>query len=335
MNALILPKTGDIDNLEYRDVVIPEPGEGEIRVNIKAAALNHRDVFICHALYPGIKLPCILGSDGAGIVDALDKNVPDNLLGQEVVLYPASPWGSNHRAPGPDYRVLGMPEPGTFSEYVCVHHSLVVKKPSSCTWSEAAALPLAGLTAWRSTVTQAKIEAGEKVLVTGAGGGVSSFAIRWAVKLGATVYVTSGSEEKVATLLTEGIAGGVNYKNEDWDKQLKDISGGGVDVVIDSTGGKNFSKCFDAVNPGGRIVFYGATAGDPPTPISLPRWFFKQVSIHGTTMGTEAEFAAMVNFADVHKIKPRIDSEFALSDGRAAFKKMAAGQQNGKIILIP
>lgn len=331
MKALVLSETGSIENLQLAERDTPEPGEGEVRVALKSAALNHRDVFVCQGLYPGITLPAILGSDGAGVVDGVGQQSPNDLSEQEVIIYPASNWGENPRAPVRDYRVLGMPEDGTFAEYICVPAEHVYPKPSHLSWQQAAALPLAGLTAWRAVVTQAGVKAGDKVLITGAGGGVATFALKWAVNLGAQVYVTSGSREKLDRAEMMGAQGGVNYRDEDWHKQLLALCGG-VDAVIDGTGGNGFPKCFEALKPGGTIVFYGSTAGDPERFISMPRWFFKQANIQGTTMGSNREFAEMIDFVNRHRIEPTIDSIYSLEDSTKALTHMESGAQLGKLV---
>ena len=190
-----------------------------------------------------------MGSDGAGIVDQLGPDVPTELLGQEVVIYPAYDWGSDPRFPSPTFRVLGMPDPGTFAEYLCVPAGHVSAKPEHLNWEQAAAIPLAGLTAWRALMTQAATQPGETVLVTGIGGGVATFALKWAVALGAKVFVTSGDDAKLGQAQQMGAAGGVHYRAEDWDKQLAKLTGG-VDVVIDGTGGPSFKGCFSVLKTG-------------------------------------------------------------------------------------
>lgn len=331
MKALVLSEIGSIENLRLEEREAPQPDEKEVRVALQSAALNHRDVFLCQGLYPGIQLPAILGSDGAGIIDRVGRQVSDDLSGQEVIIYPASDWGDNPRAPSANYRVLGMPADGTFADYICVSADHVYPKPAHLSWHQAAALPLAGLTAWRAVVTQARVQAGESVLITGAGGGVATFALKWAVKLGAQVYVTSGSEEKLARAKTMGAQEGVNYRDEDWHKQLLALCGG-VDVVIDGTGGNGLVKCFEALKPGGTIVFYGSTAGDPDRFISMPRWFFKQANIQGTTMGSNREFAEMIDFVNKHRIEPAIDSVYSLQESAKALAHMASGAQQGKLV---
>jgi NADPH:quinone reductase-like Zn-dependent oxidoreductase len=332
MRAVLLHEAKGIDCLRVEEVSDPRPGAGEVRVALAAAALNHRDVFICDGLYPGMTLPCILGSDGAGTIDAVGRGVDAALIGQEVVIYPALEWGSDLKYPSKNFRVRGMPDQGTFAEYLCVAAGDVRPRPPSYDWTQAAAIPLAGLTSWRAVVTHAQVAAREKVLVTGIGGGVATLALRWAVALGADVYVTSGSEEKIARAKSMGAAGGVSYREDDWDKRLREMCGG-VDVIIDGTGGDTFSRCFNVLNGGGRFVLYGATLGNPPKPFEMARFFFRQARLQGTTMGTPGEFRAMLEFADERGIEPVVDRVFALEEAVAAHQYMARAAQMGKIVL--
>lgn len=193
MKAVVLPQIGGPDQLRVTEMATPEPTPGQVRVRLCASALNHRDVWVTLGQYPGIRLPCILGSDGAGVVDQIGAEVSAAVLGQEVVIYPAYDWGDNPRFPKATFRVLGMPDPGTFAEYICVPADHVFPKPAHLSWEQAAAIPLAGLTAWRALMTQGAAQPGDTVLVTGIGGGVATFALKWAVALGARVFVTSGS----------------------------------------------------------------------------------------------------------------------------------------------
>ncbi|HPF58917.1 MAG TPA: zinc-binding dehydrogenase [Candidatus Competibacteraceae bacterium] len=331
MKAVLLRQLGGPEQLSIEDIALPEPGPGQVRIRLHASALNRRDVWITLGQYPGIRLPCSMGSDGAGIVDQLGPGAPANLLGQEAVIYPAYGWGSNPRFPSPAFRVLGMPDPGTFAEYLCVPSSHVFAKPAHLNWEQAAAIPLAGLTSWRALMTQAATQPGETVLVTGIGGGVATFALKWATALGAQVFVTSGDEAKLEQAQQMGAAGGVNYRADDWDKQLAKLTGG-VDVVIDGTGGPSFKGCFSVLKPAGRLVVYGATAGNPPG-LDMVRLFFRQAHIIGSTMGSPDEFAEMLRFINKHHIKPAIDQVFPLDQAAAAHQRLLTAEQLGKIVL--
>ena len=332
MKAVILDQLGGPEQLRIRDTGIPEPGPGQVRVRLHASALNRRDVWITLGQYPGIRLPCILGSDGAGVVDQLGPEAPADCLGREVVVYPAYDWGEDPRFPSSGFRVLGMPDPGAFAEYLCVPAGHVFPKPAHLSWEQAAAIPLAGLTSWRALMTQGAAQAGETVLVTGIGGGVATFALKWGVALGARTFVTSGSNVKLEQARRMGAAGGVNYRDSDWAKRLAELTGG-VDVVVDGTGGPAFQGCFSVLRPGGRLVVYGATAGNPSTGLEMARLFFRQARIIGSTMGSPVEFAAMLRFVEIHRIDPALDRVFTLDEAVAAHQRLLAADQMGKIVL--
>jgi zinc-binding alcohol dehydrogenase/oxidoreductase len=318
------------------DVPTPTAGPGEVLIKLKAAALNHRDVFVQKGLYPGIALPVTPGSDGAGVVEAVGEGVDVSLVGQEVIINPGYNWGEDQRFYSWLFKILGMPDDGTFAQYIAVPKQYVYPKPAHLSFEEAAALPLAGLTAFRALMTRAALKPDEKVLVTGIGGGAALFALQFAVAAGAEVWVTSGSEEKLAKAQTLGAKGGVNYKDPDWHKNLMKATGGGkigyFDVTIDSASGPDFAKLMDTAAPGGRIAVFGGTTG-LITNVVPSKVFFKQLNIFGSTMGSDAEFEAMTAFVQQHQIKPVVDEVFALADAEQALRRMDAGQQFGKIVL--
>jgi len=332
MKALVLGEIGGPENLSIREVPTPQPGPGEVRVSLKCAALNRRDVWITVGKYPRIELPSIGGSDGAGIVDAVGEGVDGAMIGSEVVIYPARDWGDDPRCGGANFRVLGMPDQGTFAQWICVPADDVSPKPEHLSWEQAAALPLAGLTSWRAIVTHGEVTSGQKVLVTGIGGGVATFALLWAKYHGADVFVTSGSDEKLAAARAIGASDGVNYHDENWGKSIRKMSGG-IDIVIDSAGGAVVNQAMNTLNPGGRFVFFGATLGDPDQGLEMAKMFFKQARIQGTTMGTPAEFNAMLDFVRSHNIEPVVDQVVPLDDGVAAHQRMWASEQMGNIVL--
>lgn len=333
MKAVVLHEIGSPDKLRVEEVATPEPASGEVRVALEASALNRRDVWITVGAYPRIKLPSIGGSDGAGVVDAVGAGIDTALLGREVVIYPARDWGDDPRCGGANFRVLGMPDQGTFAEYICVPAGDILPKPPHLSWMQAAACPLAGLTAWRAVVTHGELRAGQKVLVTGIGGGVATFALLWAKFLGAEVYVTSGSDEKLAQARQLGAKGGADYKAEGWATLIRERSGG-IDLVIDSAGGAVVNAALNTLNPGGRYVFFGATLGNPPAGLEMAKLFFRQIRLQGSTMGTPAEFAAMLEFVNKHRIEPVIDQIYRLDDAAAAYRRMHASDQMGKLLLL-
>ena len=332
MKAVVLSEKGGPEKLQIRDIDSPRPGAGEVRVKLHASALNRRDYWMTQGLYPRMQLPCIPGSDGAGVVEALGEGVDKAQLGREVVLYPARQWGEKEACFGPDFRVLGMPDQGTFAEMICAPAGDIYAKPAHLDWQQAAAVPLAGLTAWRAVVTQGEVKPGYKVLVTGAGSGVSTFAILWSVALGAEVYVSSGSEEKINKAKSLGAVDGLNYRNSDCYPELKNRSGG-FDVIIDSAGGEALQALLDTLNPAGRYVFFGATLGSPAKGVEMAGLFFRHIRIQGTTMGSPREFAAMLDFLNGNKIEPVVGEVFSMDEVVKAVTLMKDYKQTGKIVL--
>ena len=318
MKALVLNNTNQ--PLDFQTVENLVGDKKKAVVALKAAALNHRDLWITKGQYAGIKFPTILGSDGAGWLD-----------GDEVVINPSLDWGRNEQFQGPNYRILGLPDHGTFAEQVLVPRSNIHPKPKHLTMEQAAALPLAGLTAWRVLHSRCKVKKGERVLVSGIGGGVALFVLQFAVKAGAEVWVTSGTDEKIQKAMAMGAKGGVNYRTENWHKILqKDASG--FDVIIDSAAGDQFAQLASLCNLGARIGIYGGTLGKI-NGLSPQIVFWKQASILGSTMGSNKDFAAMLQFVQKYEIIPVVDRVFALKDGNQALEYMALGAQFGKIVL--
>ncbi|OAQ39151.1 alcohol dehydrogenase [Pedobacter psychrophilus] len=328
-------KAAVLEGINQKFVIkeVPKPTliQSEVLVKIKAAALNHRDNWITKGKYAGLKFPIILGSDGSGIVEKVFDKENQHLVGQEVVINPGTNWGDNESFQSTDFKILGLPEDGTFAEYVKVNAENVYPKPNHLSFAEAAAFPLAGLTSYRALFSKARATKKDTVLIVGVGGGSATFALLWAINLGADVYVTSSSDEKIQKAIKLGAKGGVNYTKQDWDSDLKELSGG-IDVIIDSAIGDGFAKHFSYINAGGRIVFFGATAGDLP-PLNARAIFWKQIQIIGTTMGTSKDFEEMLTFINSNKIVPIIDQTFSLNDIDKAIQRMDAFNQFGKIIL--
>lgn len=313
------------------EVPAPTAGPGQAVVQLKAAALNHRDVWIQQGLYPGIALPVTPGSDGAGVVTSVGSEADRAWVGREVIINPALDWGGDPRAQGPKFRILGMPDAGTFAEQIVIAAANLAPKPAHLGWEEAAALPLAGLTAWRALFTRAQLKAGERVLVTGTGGGAALFALQFAAAAGAQVWVTSGSPDKILRAKSLGALGGANYRDADWSEQLAKTAGA-FDVIVDSAGGDGFLKLVDLTAPGGRIVFFGATAGNPPL-FEMRKCFFRQINVLGTTMGSPVDFAGLTQLVAAKKLKPIVDTSFPLAEAERAFRHMEAAAQFGKIVL--
>jgi NADPH:quinone reductase-like Zn-dependent oxidoreductase len=248
------------------------------------------------------------------------------------VINPSLDWGEDARAQGPRYRILGLPENGTYAERVAVPAANLFPRPAALSWTQAAAVPLAGLTAYRALVTRARVAPGETVVVTGVGGGVATFALLFARHFGARVFVTSGSDDKIARAVELGAAGGVNYHHEGWGKALQALCDGGPDVLIDSAGRDALPTLIDVARPGARIVTFGATTGSP-TMVEVRRIFWKQISLLGSTMGTPEEFGAMLALFEGGTLTPVVDRVFPLADTAQAHARMDQAGQFGKIVL--
>lgn len=326
MKAVVLTTGG----LVVDEIPTPQAVGSEVRIALDAAAVNHRDQYIREGKYAKIQLPVVLGSDGCGVVDQAPHDA-QHLLGQRVVIDPAFAWGDDPRAQGPHFSILGMPRQGTFAEAVCVPAENVHLAPSHLTNEEAAALPLAGLTAYRATMVQGAVQQGDVVLVTGIGGGVATMAMQFALAAGATVWVTSGSDAKLARARDVGAVGGANINVPTWAQDLK-REAGGFDVIIDSVGGDSVNDLTDLARAGGRLVFYGTSRGAVPS-LNLHRVYWKQLHIIGSTMGTPSNFRAMLDMVTRHQIRPLIDSTYTLAHAEQAFDRMKQSEQLGKIVI--
>lgn len=330
MRALRLHEIGGPQNLRLDELPLPPVGDAEVLVRVRAAALNRRDVFITQGLYPKIRMPVTLGSDAAGEIARLGSVVSGLADGDEVVIDPMLAWGDDPRVWNPaTATILGMPQDGAFAQYVLVPVDNVHRKPPLLSMEEAAAVPLAGLTAYRALFTRGALARGETVLITGVGGGVAIFVLLFAKHAGAHAIVTSSSDEKLERARALGADLAINYAADpDWPKLLR--STGPIDLVVDSSGGDTLRKALDAVRPGGRIVIYGGTRGDAN--IKMFPLFWKHVSVLGTSMGSPQDFSAMLRLFD-DGLKPAIDRVYKLEDGVAAFERLAGARQFGKIVL--
>ncbi len=334
MKAIRLHELEGPESLSYEDVPDPEPGSGEIVVRLRNAAVNRRDVFVTQGQYPGAKpdaLPIILGSDGSGEVAAHGDGAEGPDEGTEVVINPALYWGDNTKVPGKEYRILGLPDDGTYAQFVKVPADHVYPKPSQLSHEEAAALPLAALTAYRALFTRGGLQEGETVLVPGVGSGVATFVVQMASAAGAKVFVTSGSDEKIEKAKELGAQGGINYNSENWSRELKEMTGG-VDLSVDHVGGEGFDALVSLAKPGSRIVTFGATAG-PKVTVVMPRIFLKWLDVFGTAMGSPEDFRSMLDFYEKHELHPVINETFPLEETPAAMNHMEEGKGIGKIVL--
>ncbi|WOK08520.1 zinc-binding dehydrogenase [Imperialibacter roseus] len=317
--------------LEVAEMETPAPAKGEVLVKLKTASINHHELWSMREQSIVSQSPVIMGSDGAGEITEVGPGVASTWIGKAVMINPSLNWGSNPRVQGPDYQILGFPRNGTFAEYISIPVEYVYEKPSHLDFDEASAIPLAGLTAYRALFIRGELETGSNVLVTGVGGGAALFALQFAIAAGANAYVTSGSEEKIQMAVSLGAKAGVNYKEPGWDKKLLALVGG-FDIIIDSAAGTGFAALTEIANPGARIVLFGRTAGKI-TQLNPSTIFWKQLSIHGSSMGNDEEFRAMIDFFGVYKLHPVVDSLFGLEDINKAFERMELGQQLGKMII--
>lgn len=330
MLALRLNEVGGPQNLRVERIEPPAAQPGEAVVRVAASALNRRDLFITQGLYPNILLPRTLGSDGAGVVAEINGQAPRDIrVGDEVVINPLIGWGDDPSVWDSQASILGMPRDGTFAEYVTVPVTNLYRKPAPLTMNEAAAIPLAGLTAFRAAFTRGELRSSETVLIPGVGGGVQTFVLLFAKLIGARAIVTSGSEAKLERARALGADVALNYHtNPDWHRVAR--KNGPIDLVVDSSGGDTLAKALDVVRPGGRIVVYGGTKGDAA--IKMFPLFWKHVDIRGTSMGSPSDFSAMLQLFE-RGAKPVIDSIYPLKAGIAAVERLAASEQFGKIIL--
>ncbi|MBC7884224.1 MAG: zinc-binding dehydrogenase [Saprospiraceae bacterium] len=310
----------NINELPFKtEINIPEIQDNEEIVEIKASALNHRDLWITKGQYPNLRFGTVLGSDGCV-----------TLGGNTFIINPGLNWGTTEKYQSDRFKILGMPDFGTFAEYLHIDRTYLYTKPTHLSNEEAAALPLAGVTAYRALVVKTQPEKGEKVLISGVGGGVALFAMQFALALGCEVYVTSGSEHKIEKAKELGAKAGYLYQNPDWTKQLiSDI--GGVDVVIDGACGPTFNNLVKICNPGARISFYGGTQGkiDGLNPQLI---FWRQISVFGSTMGSDLDFVNMLSLVEKYRIKPVIDCVLPFDHVHDGFRKMKEGTQFGKIV---
>ncbi|MFN2459169.1 MAG: zinc-binding alcohol dehydrogenase family protein [Candidatus Velthaea sp.] len=334
MKAVRLHEIGGPQNLRVETIADPAPGEGEIAVKIHRAAFNRRDVFITQGLYPGIALPRTLGSDGSGVVAALGVGATGPAQGTAVVIDPMLAWGPDAQLwDAKNSSILGMPRDGTFAEYVVVPAQNVYTKPKHLSDDEAAAIPLAGLTAYRALVTRGRATKHDVVLITGIGGGVQTFVLLFAKHIGAKTIVTSSSDEKLARAKAMGADVTINYAtSESWSKEARAAAGGGgPSLVVDSAGGDAFAQCLDIARPGARIVTYGGTHAK--STIRMFSVFWKHLDILGTSMGAPEDFAGMLALMEAGQLRPALDDVVAMDDVVAAAEKMNANQQFGKVVL--
>ena len=308
--------------LSYETVPDPVPSPGEVLVELRAAAVNRRDTLVRKGVYP-FPLPLVPGSDGAGV---------RRDTGEEVVILPSLHWGERDDAPGNRFEILGGPSNGTYAELVKVPVENVYRRPRRFSWEEAAAFPLAALTAHRALFSRADLHGEETVLVLGAGSGVSTFAVSLAAQMGARVLVTSSSDEKIGRARELGAEGGVNYAAGDWVQEVRALtSGRGVDVVIDSVG-TTWRDSLRCLRKGGRCVVFGATGGTS-VELEVRPFYLSWLSLLGTTMGSPRDFEGLLRVIELGRWSPVIDSVRPLARVAEAHARIDAGEHFGKLVL--
>ncbi len=328
MKALVLRE----ESFEIEEFETPESKDREVLVKVNYAALNHRDQWIREGQYAKIEYPSILGSDGMGEVVATGSTSGEGLIGKKVIINPNIDWGDNPASQDMrNYQILGMPSYGTIAEYIEVNVDRLVEKPTHLSDIEAAALPLAGLTAYNALFNKGQLHKDMNVLISGVGGGVAQFAFQFALAAGAKVWVTSSKEEVLTKCMEMGASGSANYQLSDAYKAIK-LESGGFDLIVDSAGGNGLNDLIGTLNANGKYVFYGATKGVPSN-LNLRLVFWKHLSILGTTMGSDEDFRDMIAFVNEHKIHPIIDKIYPLENAVEAFDRMKEGFQFGKIVI--
>lgn len=343
MKAAVIFENGDVDCIRYEEVPDPVLAAGEVLLEVRAAALNHLDIWVRKGR-PGMELPVphILGSDAAGIVIEVGENVGHVRPGDEVVINPGLSCGQcefcrrGEQSECITFGIVGMNRPGTFAERVTVPASNVFVKPQRLTMVEAAALPLAYLTAWRMLMSRARLQPGETVLIHGIGGGVALAGLQLARLAGARVLVTSSSDDKLARAREFGADAGINYANNPClGDAIRDLTGGrGVDVVFDTVGAATWSVNFKAVRRGGRIVHCGVTTGAETT-VNISQLYWNHIVVMGSTMGSNEEFRQMLSAVTASRMCPLVDSVYPLNRVQEATQRMESGEQFGKIVLVP
>jgi zinc-binding alcohol dehydrogenase/oxidoreductase len=322
VKAVRIHEDGGPDVLRYEDAPDPSPGPGEVLIRLRAASLNHLDLWVRKGL-PSVPKPRILGADGAGFVEAVGEGVDGLEPGQRVVLNPGLEHGNR-------ITVIGEHTDGTHAELIAVPASNVYPLDDDLSFEEAAAFPLVFETAYRMLVTRAGLQEGEWVLVWGVGGGVASAALTVAKALGAKVLATSSSDAKLEQARELGADATVNHVTGDVAAAAKEV--GGMDVVVEHVGEATWKTSLSVAKPGGRVAVCGATSGPNP-PAQLHRVWWKQLTIVGSTMGTRADFEAVYELVRSGRAKPVIDRVYPLEAIRDAHERLEAGEQLGKIVL--
>lgn len=341
MRALVLQATGGLENLALADVAAPQVrAPHDVRVRIRAAALNRLDLFVADGL-PGVAydFPHVVGSDGAGIVESVGSAVNSVQPGDAVMINPGLSCGTCADCMRGDetlcgaFQVLGEHRHGTLAEFVVVPASNLAPVPPGMPWHQAAAFSLATLTAWRMLMVRAQVRPGETVLVWGVGGGVALAAVQVAAHAGAHVIATSSSAEKLEVARALGAVDLVNHVTEDVVGRVRELTANrGADVVVDSVGEPTWQRSTRLLRRGARLVTCGATGG-PHVALDLRRLFWHQWSLLGSTMGSHADYREIVRLAGEGSLWPHVDQVVPLDRAIEAFQRLARGEQTGKLVV--
>ncbi|WP_019550305.1 zinc-binding dehydrogenase [Thermus scotoductus] len=340
MKAVVMEARGGPEVLKVAEVPTPEPGPKEVRLRVKAAALNHLDVWVRKGVAsPKLPLPHVLGADASGVVDAVGPGVTAFAPGDEVVVNPGLSCGHCERCLAgednlcPKYEILGEHRFGAYAEYLVVPEVNLLKKPPNLSFEEAAAIPLTFLTAWQMVVDKLQVRPGEDVLVMAAGSGVSVAAIQIAKLFGARVIATAGSEEKLRKAKELGADETVNYTHPDWPKEVRRLTGGkGADKVVDHTGALYFEGVIRATANGGRIAIAGASSGYEGT-LPFAHVFFRQLSILGSTMGSKSRLFPILRFVEQGRLKPVVGQVLSLEEAAEGHRLLEERRVFGKVVL--
>lgn len=334
MKAWQLTETGGIDSYELVDVVEPDPGQGEIRLDIKTAALNHLDLWVSQGLPAPKSLPHIGGADGAGVVDAVGEGVSGFEIGDEIVIDPSRSCGECSYCRNDDivycdsFGIMGEHLPGTFAEKVVVPTINAIRKPAAMSWEEAGSLGLVSGTAIRM-LERSGLRPGMTLLVVGVGGGVSAAAMELGLAFRAEVYVTSRSPDKIAWAVEHGAKGGFDSSGE-FGKEMAAL--GGADVVIENVGPATMKQSMRAAKPGGKIAICGSTSG-AKLELTLPHLFFRHLELIGSSMANHAQFARALTWISLGKARAHVSKVFDFAELPDALRFLESGQQVGKVVL--
>jgi len=342
VKALLIHQHGDLDQARYEEIDDPEIKPGYVRVKTQATALNHLDLWLVRGL-PGLELqmPHVLGSDGAGIVEEPGEGVSRFSVGDRVMINAVLSCGECEFCNQGEHslcirlRLVGEQVSGTHAELLVLPEANLEKIPENISFQEAAAFSLVFQTAWRMLKTRAGIQSGDDVFIHGIGGGVSSAALNIVKCLGGRAFVSSSSDEKLQQAQEMGADFGYNYTKTDVVQEvMEETRKRGVDIVVDSVGAATWVQSLKLATKGGKIVTCGATSGPSPE-TAIPLIFWKQLEILGSTMSNRREYQEIIALLGQGKLKPVIDQEFALSEGRRALEHLQSQNQYGKIVLIP